>query len=730
MSRIGERRGQAGAEKPALSTPKRIRQNRWDQRLEVARAKREKVLAKRAEDPTVSTGLKVQDGPPPSGTDGRANEELPDILARAAAASTEPQLADEKAGQKHAGKTPPRVLAASAADVGPDVANANPQTARAKLAVIPGGAAAKAAERSLIDPAPLLDDARGNTASDTAQPAKRRKRPALLLVAGFAAGGIAALGIYAAMSRPDLPPEPEVIASEQPVIEPFDTVIAEIGFVPRISDVTPVQPVAPAVVPLNVEGVATTIPGTWPVTKDQVAAAALGSPSFTEQFVLPPAVASVSPKQPDVRSPLSSGIADVEGIGRLEADHVLASAAKVAPLKTPLFQAVGVRSAIQSNDPMQPALRLASTEAALPDLVGTSRPADVTAQPLRTVVVLPIAQVETSVTTEPATLRPRVVLAVSDIRVPTPADLKFVVPTKGDRPVRSATPSRRLPIPAQYAFSRPVEAALQVGHLAPGIWSSGADSGPQVRLAAVSHQPVNRSQSPSVTMASKGQPASLAIASAPASISAVAYSATDFLISARFEPLPTSGDLEGPSVAFSAPRVVPVPAELDVPSDQLPPAPQGATQPPKRLLPRKDEVVVHVLVPGGADEAQATAIKEVLAGIGYVMREPAPVEIKISRPQIRYYHDADAAAAGLVGASLDVAVRNFTNFSPLPAEGTIEVWLEGDAGEIAPKRVTRRTVARVAPPPQPELQGYCFRGDPSDPSAPRAPIYEGQCKWN
>jgi hypothetical protein len=105
---------------------------------------------------------------------------------------------------------------------------------------------------------------------------------------------------------------------------------------------------------------------------------------------------------------------------------------------------------------------------------------------------------------------------------------------------------------------------------------------------------------------------------------------------------------------------------------------------------------------------------------------------------VRYYHPEDAAAADLVAGAVGGVARDFTDFRPQPAEGTVEVWLQG-APAAAPEPVRAPVAVRAtpapapaaapAPPPPPQPVGYCWRGEPGTPGAIRVPIVDGRCAW-
>jgi hypothetical protein len=95
---------------------------------------------------------------------------------------------------------------------------------------------------------------------------------------------------------------------------------------------------------------------------------------------------------------------------------------------------------------------------------------------------------------------------------------------------------------------------------------------------------------------------------------------------------------------------------------------------------------VFILYPEGeAAAAEASDLYTALSDSGslplVVLRD---VTFTIASPRIRYFHDEDAAAARALAGFLDVPadgsgtwdVQNFTHISPLPAPGTLEIYVQ------------------------------------------------------
>ena len=153
-------------------------------------------------------------------------------------------------------------------------------------------------------------------------------------------------------------------------------------------------------------------------------------------------------------------------------------------------------------------------------------------------------------------------------------------------------------------------------------------------------------------------------------------------------PRPGAGLAAGPPSRPEASRASVLPPVLFDTSVASPPLPGSS--------------LVYLNVPVTVSEEIAAAALETLraAGIGEVFL--ASVSIPISRTNVRYYFDADAAHAGRIADLLEPALgeggveaRDFTGYDPKPEPGTIEVWFAGDA----PIARERTVIATRAPSP-------------------------------
>jgi len=120
----------------------------------------------------------------------------------------------------------------------------------------------------------------------------------------------------------------------------------------------------------------------------------------------------------------------------------------------------------------------------------------------------------------------------------------------------------------------------------------------------------------------------------------------------------------------------------------------AAPDPAARLGPgAADTRVVLHFPPSAAATARRTAAMLRAAGVGEITR--APARFNVSRTNVRYYRPEYGDVARGVGQVLDrnlagapVATRDFTDFRPLPAPGTIEVWLAGSTDAPTPASAT------------------------------------------
>ena len=95
-------------------------------------------------------------------------------------------------------------------------------------------------------------------------------------------------------------------------------------------------------------------------------------------------------------------------------------------------------------------------------------------------------------------------------------------------------------------------------------------------------------------------------------------------------------------------------------------------------LPAFDPKAYRIVVqaPGSISDTELQSIVFELESAGLVA-EPRSVNLSISRSNVRYYHEQDAALAVYIAESIGAEARDFTSFRPPPRSGLIEIWLEG-----------------------------------------------------
>ncbi|NNE87789.1 MAG: hypothetical protein HKN27_06900 [Silicimonas sp.] len=129
---------------------------------------------------------------------------------------------------------------------------------------------------------------------------------------------------------------------------------------------------------------------------------------------------------------------------------------------------------------------------------------------------------------------------------------------------------------------------------------------------------------------------------------------------------------------------------------------------PESMLPalKTPETVLQltILVPRQLEREIATQYADDATARGHEIASIKDVDLSISTRNLRYFHDRDRAEAERLAATYGAEVRDFTWFSPKPARGTAELWLEGrsappPARARAAPVVAEPTPERVAPAP-------------------------------
>jgi hypothetical protein len=109
-------------------------------------------------------------------------------------------------------------------------------------------------------------------------------------------------------------------------------------------------------------------------------------------------------------------------------------------------------------------------------------------------------------------------------------------------------------------------------------------------------------------------------------------------------------------------------------------SPRGSDAAGQRSVSAPPRIVVHYR--GGSDASVAQRVAAELRARGYARTELRPVSFAVSQANVRYFHDQNRPVARevnkLVGSMWRRSqLRDFTHYAPLPAVGTVEVWLPG-----------------------------------------------------
>lgn len=160
-----------------------------------------------------------------------------------------------------------------------------------------------------------------------------------------------------------------------------------------------------------------------------------------------------------------------------------------------------------------------------------------------------------------------------------------------------------------------------------------------------------------------------------------------------------------PAAPAAPPLSLPVPAEAADPLSRSGPAILLATaavsdaalpaqEPPLAAGPRFAGAVV-VNAPDSLTEAEVSDRLAMLSAGGFALADPQRVGVTVKDSNVRFFHPEDAAAAEAVAEALGARLRDFTDFSPPPPAGTIEVWLagHGSAPAAAPAKARRKAVS-------------------------------------
>ncbi|MBV1868335.1 MAG: hypothetical protein KUG69_10595 [Marinosulfonomonas sp.] len=96
---------------------------------------------------------------------------------------------------------------------------------------------------------------------------------------------------------------------------------------------------------------------------------------------------------------------------------------------------------------------------------------------------------------------------------------------------------------------------------------------------------------------------------------------------------------------------------------------------------------IRLNAPSSLSNRRLTDFTKALRDTGHTVRDANRVSFRVSTNHVRYFHPDDREAAGQLAAAIGGKLRDFTDYSPAPVLGTIEVWL---AGPNTPARAVRR----------------------------------------
>ncbi len=170
-------------------------------------------------------------------------------------------------------------------------------------------------------------------------------------------------------------------------------------------------------------------------------------------------------------------------------------------------------------------------------------------------------------------------------------------------------------------------------------------------------------------------------------------------VTAALASAPTTPDAAGFFIAPSPQRITTVQAEpnLAAPSiagDRPRPNPRredaavSRTAPTKLLLTDLDaafvlpeaaslDLTLAVNVPSNVSRRSLASVEERLALLGVPAPDPKAFSFPVTKTHVRYYHLSDKSKAQTLAEAFDAEARDFTNFSPSPPEGFVELWVQG-----------------------------------------------------
>lgn len=92
-----------------------------------------------------------------------------------------------------------------------------------------------------------------------------------------------------------------------------------------------------------------------------------------------------------------------------------------------------------------------------------------------------------------------------------------------------------------------------------------------------------------------------------------------------------------------------------------------------------DGLRIHLHAPANVPQRVVDNLQSTLEGLGVAVQPPNRVGFSVASTQIRYYHAEDADIATELATAIEALPRDFTDFSPPPVLGTLEIYLAGTA---------------------------------------------------
>ena len=124
-------------------------------------------------------------------------------------------------------------------------------------------------------------------------------------------------------------------------------------------------------------------------------------------------------------------------------------------------------------------------------------------------------------------------------------------------------------------------------------------------------------------------------------------------------------------------QVVPTPRAAPT---EVPVAEEDPQDAPPEVFEAPHRIVIHFNPNSSVSADTASRIASALEEAGASSVQSAGVALFVSRTHVRAFHTEDTELATLVAqiAGAGVQVRDFTNYTPRPLPGLIEIWLSAE----------------------------------------------------